>query len=144
METLDERRLVLIESTFEDSAGKDKYEFGTGYFITNELVLTAYHVVSPGSPEKIRVRPEKRASKDRWISAEPEPVWKRKQLDATLIKVPDSGLSDVEPPEWGNPDKYTDPNVPWFTSAYPNAYKDGDDWVKAYLDGDWKVRGGTG
>ncbi len=142
MSSLDERRLVLIESKFIEN----KYEFGTGYFITNELVLTAYHVFSPGRPQEIRVRPEKHTSQDPWIYAEPEPVWENEQLDAVLIKVPDSGLSSVEHPKWGetDPDKRTDTYVEWFTLAYPNAYKDANNWVKADLKGEWKVRGGTG
>ena len=139
---LDERRLVLIQSKFS----RNKYEFGTGYFITNELVLTAYHVFSPGRPQEIKVRPEKSTSKHKWIHANPKPVWENQKLDAALIKVPDSGLSNVEHPKWGetDPDKRTDTRVEWFTSAYPAAYKKDNKWVKANLSGGLDVTSGTG
>jgi hypothetical protein len=140
--SLDERRLVLIQGEFSEN----EYKVGTGYFITNELVLTAYHLFSPGLPQEIKVRPEKSSSKDPWILADPKPVWKNEQLDAALIRVPDSGLSDVEHPKWGetDPDKRSDKQVDWSTSAYPAAYKKSDKWVKAVLRGKWNVESGTG
>jgi len=115
----DSKRLVLIHSIVKD-AGKEKHIFGTGYFVTNKLVLTASHVLSAGPPEKIEVRPTvpHGAASSSWIEALKVPAWENIKLDAALIEVTQP-LEDLEPPNWGAMDFKQ--NETWTSVAYPKA-----------------------
>src|SRR5262245_61421576 len=120
MSDFDIRRLVLIHSVIKGSDGQEIHKYGTGYFVTHNLVLTASHVLPTGSVEQIEVRLE--ASQNRagypWVDVEKEPVWKNVQLDAVLIKVIHP-IAGIEAPHWGQTD-FTE-NKDWDSVAYPEA-----------------------
>jgi Trypsin-like peptidase domain len=117
MSGFDKKRLVLIHSIVT-SDGSEKHIFGTGYFVTRELVLTARHVLS-GPPEKIEVRLETSQEKGKnWVRAELKPAWENGKLDAALIKVTQP-IDDVPFPDWGDVDFEHD--VDWESVAYPEA-----------------------
>src|SRR2546423_569146 len=97
----DSKHLVLIHSIVKSDDGKETHIFGTGYFVTNKLVLTASHVLSAGPPEKIEVRLTARqeAASSQWIEALKIPAWEDIKLDAALIEVTQP-LKDLVTPNW--------------------------------------------
>src|SRR5947209_6197409 len=120
MDGFDSKRLVLIHSIVKGNDGKEIHTFGTGYFVTNKLVLTASHVLSAGPPEKIEVRPTapQGGASSQWIEALKVPAWEDIKLDAALIEVTQP-LKDLETPNWGEVDFAQ--NKTWQSVAYPKA-----------------------
>src|SRR4051812_21369871 len=112
MPGLDLARLVLIRSNVPDA--DRSLRMGTGYFVTDDLVLTANHVVDMKST-KIEVRPEQNPG---WKPADAV-IWRNVTLDAALIRVR-HGLTMERPPvSWA--ESVPDGNVEWTTTAYPHA-----------------------
>jgi len=117
---LDIKRLALIHSRIKNE-GVDEHVYGTGYFVTKDLVLTASHVLSRGQPEKIEIRLEVpfEGHKSHWVDAERKPVWENAKLDAALVRVVHSSLEDIPHPEWG--EMSFQQNQVWESVAYPKA-----------------------
>lgn len=143
MAGLDTRRLVLVESTISGSNGKESFVYGTGYFVTDNLVLTAHHVLSKGVPERVRVRVEE--GKPRWREAMSQPAWQDEDLDAALLCV-NEPLQNIEPPKVGG--LSLDKDKAWNSTAYPRAsYKAATSGVEhntSGLSGTCYAHGGKG
>jgi hypothetical protein len=95
----------------------DTYSFGTGYFVTADLVLTARHTVRDQQVTKLRVRTE---ADGRWRAARAEPIWDNQLLDAALVHV-DDGLDDVPDVQWVTQPFADSPSFQ--SSGYPFAAK---------------------
>ena len=81
------QRLVLItwtEVRNADTLPESVNGLGTGYFVTPDLVLTAYHVVPKNEDTPIGVRVE--GGEPRWRERG-KTVWSDRDLDAALIRV---------------------------------------------------------
>jgi hypothetical protein len=140
MSSVDPARLVLIRCTARD--GDQPVRFGTGYFVTQDLVLTANHVVEEGAVAvDIDVRVE---AEPGWARAAGV-VWSDDQLDAALVRA--GGL--LKQPggvEWVR----TMPreNVGWESTAYPIAASVREDSVlnvkTSGMDGTLYAQGGAG
>ncbi|HEX8650036.1 MAG TPA: serine protease [Pyrinomonadaceae bacterium] len=147
MAGLDIKRLALIHSKVKTSSG-DEHVYGTGYFVTTELVLTASHVLSKGLPELIEVRPGAHAHgrESSWVEAEPKPVWENAKLDAALIRVVQPISEDVPLPDWGDMDFQK--NQDWDSVAYPDASSEetqnGTEFKTSGLRGTLYAHGGGG
>jgi hypothetical protein len=129
MDGLDTMRLVLVRSIVKNSTGEETYVYGTGYFVTRELVLTANHVVC-SNPYAVEVRPEAQLDgQPPWLQAEPVPVWMNQQLDAALLKVV-KPIQEVELPRW--PKTVFAHNVEWHSAAYPHAASQKTEDGRAY------------
>jgi hypothetical protein len=147
MEGLNDDLIVLIHSIVQmDNTIRNVY--GTGYFITKDLVLTAHHVLGTGIPEKIKVRlvtPNK-GQNLHWIEVEPNPIWENAKLDAALIRVVQPISQEVPLPDWGDTDFRE--NRPWISSGYPNASTeqtdDGIRFTTSELGGTLLALGGRG
>jgi Trypsin-like peptidase domain len=116
MSGLDTRRLVLVESTLSASDGKESFVYGTGYFVTDSLVLTAHHVLSKGVPKSVRVRIEE--GKPQWREAMKEPAWQDESLDAALLCV-NGSLKNIDPPTLDG--LLLGEDRPWNSTAYPKS-----------------------
>ena len=117
MEGSDPNRVVLVYSRLDISGTNPRHLVGSGYFITNDIVLTAYHVLSEGRPTELKVRAP---NMKKFINAEPEPVWASDKIDAALIRVTKPLDGRVNPPHWGET-LGKDEDVEWRTVAYPVA-----------------------
>ncbi len=143
MSGLDTRRLVLVESTLSASDGKESFVYGTGYFVTDSLVLTAHHVLSKGVPKSVRVRVEE--GKSQWREAMKEPAWQDESLDAALLCVNES-LKNIDPPTLDA--LLLDEDRPWNSTAYPKASSQagpkGVEYSTSGLNGICYAHGGKG
>ncbi len=133
----DKDRLVLIRC---QPSGGGPQTVGTGYFITDDLVLTVSHVVDI-QQESVRVRSEQTGA---WTQA--EVVWREERLDAALLRASD-GLANSGPAvKWAQ--SAPTANVPWTSTGYPVAASDvvaGRSIIKtAGLDGAVYAQGGGG
>lgn len=140
----DKARLVLIQS-FTDPENQNEYSIGTGYFITNDMILTARHVVSRSQPPwKIRIRLEE--GTPAWQDVDPNIVWENKLYDACVVKA-STPINPKGEIQWLDaiPEES---EVTWNTVGYPAAYRyQNDDGVQrksAGLSGTWYVQGGGG
>lgn len=114
---VDNTRLVLIRCICKSDSGEDSYNYGTGYFITKSLVLTAMHIL-PSKESKIEIRLESPSGrKDPWLRGSIMPVWMSPKLDALLLNV-DDPISEVTIPTWGVASSREET---WYSSAYPSA-----------------------
>ncbi len=142
MNGLDVKRLVKITSTVETPDG-ERYLHGTGYFVTDDLVLTANHVLSEGKPQKIKIFVEAESSE--WKDAQLQPVWRDTELDALLLKV-DQPLKNVAPVNFLEAHPAED--VKWESVGYPIAATqptdEGTEWKGIPLKGDLSAKGGGG
>jgi len=139
MSGLDPKRLVKIKSVVQLPDGTQKYLHGTGYFVTDDLILTASHVLAKDTTTEISFFVEANPSK--WREAELQPAWRDTELDAVLLKV-DPPLVDVAPLELLKDLPVTDEE--WKSSGYPKAAVEGNDWKTAQLDGKINALGGGG
>ena len=139
----DRNRLVLIHGVIGRTEGKERYTVGTGYFITNDLILTAGHVLSHGIPEKLEFRIEGNAY---WGSADPNPEWVNLEIDAALIRVT-KPLNSLELPVWGETLAVSGTHE-WESIAYPGAAMErkpeGIECTTSGLSGTWYANGGRG
>ena len=144
MAGFDPNRVVLVYSRVNISGTNPRHLIGTGYFITNDIVLTACHVLSKGRPTELKVRAP---NIKKFINAEPEPVWVNDKVDAALIRVTKPLEGRVEPPLWGET-LGKDDDVEWKTVAYPVASTEETsneiDWFSSGLEGTWHPLGGRG
>lgn len=115
MTGIDTRRLVLLQIHVAAPTETVSYSLGSGYFVTDTIVLTASHVVPISGVTKIEVRTEADA---RWRLASVEPLWRDEQLDATLIEVTE-GLQRLPPVQWIVQPLSDD--AAWTSSGYPRA-----------------------
>jgi len=115
----DLQRLVLIISKRQDAKGNVSYEFGTGYFVSPQLVLTASHVV-PEDAVEVRARVESSGENHYADAAEGKvkPAWRDTRLDVVLLKV-SPGLSHAEPVAWM--EELLQSDLPWRSTGYPDA-----------------------
>lgn len=156
MSGLDKNRLVKITSTVETPGGPPSYVHGTGYFATNDLVLTANHVLADGNAKQISIFVESQPSK--WRSAELQPVWRDTELDALLLRV-DEPLTGVKPLEFLEPPPAKDAgdeedenedvgDKEWRSAGYPIAAiqkgEGGQEWKSIGLKGNLYGLGGGG
>src|SRR5438477_38649 len=97
----DPRRLVLVTWTAQAAAGQDasagKTYVGTGYFVTPNLVLTAFHVVPDDFDTPVSIRVEQ--GEPRWRE-NCQMKWRDSTLDAALIQVSPPLPSDVDAVRW--------------------------------------------
>ena len=137
----DPRRLALVVCTVR-AAGGEKQTVGTGYFLTDKLVLTASHVV-PDNAAKIGVRVQE--SSDHWYRADTTAVWRDVPLDAVLIRAA-RPIEATEPVIWH--EGWPTENGPWNSTAYPIASgqetDDHTEYKSAGLDGTFYAQGGAG
>jgi hypothetical protein len=119
MDGPDLARLALIISKRQDSRGEIKYQFGTGYFVTSQLVLTASHAV-PDDAMEVCARVESSGARHRADVAEGKvkPAWRDTRIDAVLLRV-SPGLVQAEPVEWM--DALPQSDVRWRSTGYPDA-----------------------
>jgi len=119
MSGLDLTRLVLMISKRKDSSGGFTHQFGTGYFVTRQLVLTASHVV-PEDAVDVWARQESSGTRHRGDDSEGkvDSVWRDTRIDAVLIRVA-PGLPTAEPAPWM--DSFPDNDLPWRSTGYPDA-----------------------
>jgi hypothetical protein len=112
-------RLALIISKRRDETGNVGYEFGTGYFLTSQLVLTANHAV-PEDAEDVWARQESTGERHNAQTTENKvkPAWRDEQLDAVLLKV-SPGIVHDQAVEWM--DSFPESDVSWCSTAYPVA-----------------------
>jgi hypothetical protein len=141
-------RLALIVSTRKDERGNDKYTFGTGYFITSHLVLTAGHVI-PEDAVEVRARQESTGVHHNAEIAEMKvkPAWRDARLDAVLLKVtPGLAEAEAEAVEWM--EDLPEIDVSWRTTGYPVAASETVDQSRRYttavLKGTIYSQGGGG
>jgi hypothetical protein len=115
----DRQRLVLILSKRQDAKGNASYEFGTGYFVSPQLVLTASHVV-PEDAVEVRMRVEKSGDSHYAETADGRvrPAWRDTRLDMVLLKVL-PGISLTERVEWM--EELPQSDLPWASTGYPDA-----------------------
>lgn len=143
MSGLDRRRVVKVTSLVKTADGRKKYLHGTGYFITGDLLLTANHVLSEGTPTATSVYVEE--GEPGWLEAELKPVWSDTELDAALLRVT-RPLEGVTPTEFF--EGFPENNVPWGSRGFPIAStqesKQGDEWKSAGLNGLVLAHGGGG
>ncbi|TNE49596.1 MAG: serine protease [Deltaproteobacteria bacterium] len=110
---LDQNRLCLLRVPFQDS-----YRVGTGYAITNTLVLTAQHILPPlpSSNTPVQVELMFPNQSEEWHSA--SPVWTSdEELDACLLELSTS-LAGV-PPSLGRYDRSS--TLRWQSAGFPQA-----------------------
>ena len=136
-------RLVLIRSS--PRRADYQTDLGTGYFVTDDLILTASHVVDELA-EIIEVRPEvRRAGCPPWTRAV-EVAWRNDTLDAALLRAPGLLRGGVPGVQWAASRPPT--NVAWYSTAYPEAMSvETDDLVEyktAGLSGVLYSQGGYG
>jgi hypothetical protein len=77
---MDERRVTEVFVPASQSGRRDT--FGSGYLVTDVLVLTAGHVVDPAAGGACKVRP---LGQDKWRQA--RVIWRAKSCDAALLEV---------------------------------------------------------
>jgi len=146
MDAPDLARLALIISRRHDASGRDKYEFGTGYFVTSRLVLTASHAI-PEDALEVWARLESTGVRHRADIADGKvkPAWRDARIDAVLLRV-SPGLAQVEPVAWM--DALPESDVPWRTTGYPDAASETIDdhtrFTTAVLKGMLYSQGGGG
>lgn len=142
----DPTRLALIVSTRQDESGKVKYEFGTGYFITSHLVLTASHAI-PEDAAEVYARQESTGVRHKAEIAEMrvKPAWRDARLDAVVLKVT-PGLGQAEAIEWM--EALPEGDVSWSSIAYPVAASETVEehtrFTTAGLKGTMYSQGGAG
>lgn len=120
MAGLDPTLFVLIHSTVE--TGIETVEvYGTGYLITEDLILTARHVVYEGKPKQIEVRLGKpiEGETSHWVEADQKPVWENEKYDTAVIRITKPVSWEVPLPDWNEND--LEVGAPWKSSAYPDA-----------------------
>jgi Trypsin-like peptidase domain len=139
------RQLVLVHTTLQKGAQLE-HRYGTGYFVTSDLVLTASHVV-PAWSKRVEVRIEGDAGprQPQFRAAALPSVWRDEQLDTVLIRI-DPPLPDVTLPRW--PTVPLGENAEWTSVAYPKAVSEerpeGREWKTAGLAGTLYAHGGAG
>ena len=136
MKGLDLERLVFIRVKPPEE-GKE-YKTGTGYFVTNNLVLTAKHVVS-AKPDDIEIRLAG-GDADSWKVIK-DISWKGKKLDAALLEAEIPNLNNNLPNL--NPGKYNGV-IPYESIGYPKASikitAEGSKGSEASLSGEYEVK----
>jgi hypothetical protein len=146
MSDLEPGRLALIVSEQRDEGGASEYVYGTGYFLTPQLVLTASHVV-PEDTTAIEVHwgivdvsPKNKIPKQTV-----NPAWRNRELDAVLLRVL-PGLENAALLTWM--EIFPKENQPWSSLGYPCAAAEdnGDriDLTSIGLDGKFYPLGGSG
>lgn len=139
-------RLALIICKRRKTNGVCKYAFGTGYFLTPQLVLTASHVI-PEDAVEILVRSESTGARHEVEISEQgvRPAWRDPQLDAVLLRAT-PGLAHVGPVSWM--DVFPLSNLRWHSTGYPIAAAEvtGDQlrYTTAGLEGTLYAEGGGG
>jgi hypothetical protein len=140
------KRLALIHSTVSTSSG-DEHIYGTGYFVTKDLVLTASHVAKRASAEiEIRLAIPVKGRKSPWVKAEAKPAWENEKLDAALIRIVEPVFEDLPYPDWGG--MHFQENQVWDSTAYPQAASvktlEGTEYPTSGLTGTLYAHGGSG
>jgi hypothetical protein len=137
----DTRRLALVEWTSPATTPVgERSHVGTGYFVTADLVLTAFHV-APDDTGSIRVRVED--GQPQWREGG-RIVWREESLDAALIRVAPP-IAPERALHWRAQLLETD--VAWQSTAYPDAARpDHDPGARksAGLRGTLYAQGGGG
>jgi hypothetical protein len=139
----DRRRLVLVTWTARAGARGDglidESCFGTGYFITDSIVLTACHVIPNDVNTPISIRVEE--GEPRWRE-NGRVQWRDETLDAALILVSPPLPADVVAVRWSEALPATD--VTWHSTCYPEASLVEAEQKTAGLRGTLYASGGSG
>jgi hypothetical protein len=139
-------RLVVVVSKLQDNSGKPRYAFGTGYFVTSNLVLTASHVI-PEEASEVWVRQASDGARHtaEVLNNKVTTAWRNVQVDAALLRV-SPGLGPVAAIQWM--DAYSDTDVDWRSTAYPTASSQTLDnatvFMTSTLEGKLYAQGGAG
>ncbi len=136
---LDPRRVAEVFVTWSRGSGKSLHSFGSGYLVTERIVLTASHVLErPVERDLAELSCEIRLlGTDRWLAA--AVAWRGESHDAALLRLAREeiaalGLPSVAAVRWGR--VIGTDRVPCTAIGFPEAEKAGMRRDTAQIDGE--------